>query len=313
MSFEVTEHFVKQYSANVVHLSQQKGSRLLDKTRVEQITGKEAYFDRIGAVAAIKKTSRHSDTPQLDTPHSRRKVVLTDYQWADLIDNEDKLRMLNDPTSDYAQAAAWAMGRSIDDEIIEAGFGTAYAGEEGDVAVAFPNARKIHSVTTGGALGPLNLGALLLSQRLFDDADVDEDIPRFHAISSAQKQSLLSTTEVQSAEYNTVKALVQGQIDSFMGFKFIRTNRQPKDVAGTAKFSTTTGRYDGSGGTQATGSQMSLAWAMGGLLTGIGQSPLGKISERADKSYSNQVYMRMSLGAVRMEEATVVHVYSKES
>jgi len=312
MSFEVTEHFVKQYSANVVHLSQQKGSRLLDKTRVEQITGKEAYFDRIGAVAAVKKTSRHSDTPQLDTPHSRRKVVLTDYQWADLIDNEDKLRMLNDPTSDYAQAAAWAMGRSIDDEIIEAGMGTAYAGEEGGTPIAFPNARRIHSVASG-ALAALNIEALLHSQRLFDDADVDEDIPRFHAISSAQKQSLLSTTEIKSSDYNTVKALVQGQIDTFMGFKFIRTNRQPKDIAGTAKFSLTTGVYDSSGGTAATGSHMSLAWAQGALLTGIGQSPLGKISERADKSYSNQVYMRMSLGAVRMEEATTVLVYSKES
>lgn len=310
MSFEVTEHFVKQYSANVFHLSQQNGSRLLGKTRVESIKGKEAYFDRIGSVAAQKRVSRHGDTPQLDTPHSRRKVVLVDYEWADLIDQEDKVRMLNDPTSDYAQAAAWAMGRSTDDEIIEAAVGTAYAGEEGATAVSFPNARRFHAVK-GSALAAMNLDLLHLVAGAFDDSDVDEDLPRYMAISSKQKQSLLKTTEVRSADYNTVKALVQGQIDTFMGLEFVRTNRIPVDSAGL-KFSTSTGLYDNSGGTAATGSHIAIAWAQGGLLTGIGQSPVGKISERDDKGYSTQVYMRMSLGAVRMEEAKTVLAYSKE-
>lgn len=79
MSIQITEAFVQQYRANVYHLSQQKGSRLRKAVRVEIVNGKNAYFEQLGATAARARTSRHSDTPRMDTPHSRRRVSLTDY------------------------------------------------------------------------------------------------------------------------------------------------------------------------------------------------------------------------------------------
>ena len=45
---------------------------------------------------------------------------MVDYEYADLIDNQDKIRTLIDPTSSYALAAAYAIGRAMDDEIISA-------------------------------------------------------------------------------------------------------------------------------------------------------------------------------------------------
>ena len=71
-----------------------------------------------------ERVSRHSDTPQIDTPHSRRRVSMSDYEWADLIDQQDRVRTLIDPTS-LCFAAAYAMGRSMDDEIIAAVSGNA--------------------------------------------------------------------------------------------------------------------------------------------------------------------------------------------
>lgn len=106
MSSFITEAFVSQFNSNVMHLSQQQGSRLERTVKKVGIKGKIEYFDRIGQVAAIKKTGRHSSTPQMDTPHGRRSVTTEDYQWADMIDEEDKIRMLIDPTSDYALEAA---------------------------------------------------------------------------------------------------------------------------------------------------------------------------------------------------------------
>ena len=85
MSVQITTAFVEQYKSNVFHLAQQKGSRLRDAVRTETVTGKSHFFERIGAVAAQLRTSRHSDTPRMDTPHSRRKVTMDDYDWADLI------------------------------------------------------------------------------------------------------------------------------------------------------------------------------------------------------------------------------------
>ena len=75
---------------------------------------KNAFFDQVGVATAVKRTTRHADTLQVDTPHSRRRVSLVDYEYADLIDNQDKVRTLIDPTSSYAIAAAYALGRAVD-------------------------------------------------------------------------------------------------------------------------------------------------------------------------------------------------------
>jgi hypothetical protein len=135
MSSQITTAFVQQYKNNIFHLAQQKGSRLRPLVRNEMQVGKSAFYERLGSATAVKRLSRHSDTPQIDSAHSRRMVTLEDYDWADLIDQEDKIRLLIDPTSAYSQAAMWALGRAIDDSIIAALGGSAYSGETGTTAV----------------------------------------------------------------------------------------------------------------------------------------------------------------------------------
>ena len=66
MSVQITTAMVEQYSANVAHLAQQKGSRLRGAVRVETVVGKNAFFEQLGSVAARKRPPRHSDTPQMD-------------------------------------------------------------------------------------------------------------------------------------------------------------------------------------------------------------------------------------------------------
>ena len=312
MSSEITTAFVKQFSANVFHLSQQKGSRLAPFVRNESQRGKSAFYDRIGAVTAQKRTSRHADTPQLDTPHSRRRVTLVDYEWADLIDDADKLRMLIDPTSDYAQAAMWALGRAKDDVIIENALGNAYGGEEGSSTVTLADANKVAafdgSATTGNNL---NLQTLRKVKEKFDANDVDESIPRYIAIGSSQLNSLLGETSITSADFNSVKALVQGEIDTFLGFKFIRTERLAT-LAGSFTYNKDTGAYNSGSQTFDASARRCFAWAQDGLLLATAKDVTGKISERADKSYSTQVYACMGIGATRMEENKVVEVLCNE-
>jgi len=311
MSSEITTAFVKQFSANVFHLSQQKGSRLAPLVRNESQRGKSAFYDRIGAVTAQKRVSRHADTPQIDTPHSRRRVTLVDYEWADLIDDADKLRMLIDPTSDYAQAAMWALGRAKDDVIIENALGNAYGGEEGASTVTLAAANKVAAFDGTATTGTnLNIKTLRKVKETFDANDVDESIPRYIAIGSSQLQALLGETAIQSADYNTVKALVQGEIDTFLGFKFIRTERLAT-LVGSFGYNKDTGAVE-SGETFAAGARRCFAWAQDGLLLATAKDVTGKISERADKSYSTQVYACMGIGATRMEENKVVEILCNE-
>jgi hypothetical protein len=284
MSSQITTAFVEQYSANIQMLSQQMGSLLRDKVRVESVVGKNAFFDQVGKVTAQLKTSRHSDTPQIDTPHSRRRVSLGDYEFADLIDQQDKVRLLIDPTSSYAQAAAMAMGRAMDDVIITAALGTAYTGETGT---------GTESVQTGVVKGTtgLTVAKLISAKDLLDKADVDPSIPRHVMCGPEQLGNLLGDSEVTSSDFNTVKALVQGELDTYLGFKFTVTNRLPKSG----------------------NDRTCIAYAEDGLLLGIGKDISARIDERADKSYATQVYYCQSIGATRMESAKVVPIVAVEA
>lgn len=306
MSQQITEAFVQQFGSNVFHLSQQKGSRLRGAVRVESQTGESAFYDRIGKVAAVKKAGRHSSTPQLDTPHSRRMVTLEDYEWADLIDQQDKVRMLNDPASEYVMAAMWAMGRSMDDEIIAAAIGNAYSGQKGTVAVALPNAQK-YATNDGAAFSNLNVRSLRAIKRILDQADVDPSEPRYLACSALQIESLLGQTEVTSSDYNTVKALVQGEVNSYMGFEFIRLERM------SAVTVTATAATGAVGAGVSTTGRSCFAWSKMGLLLAIGMDIKSRIDERSDKSYATQAYACMGVGSTRMEEEKVIQIIAKES
>ena len=132
MSTEITEAFVQQYRSNIIHLSQQDDSRLINAVNVkENVTGKNVFFDRIGQQTMVQLTSRHADTSQSDTPHSRRMASLAPYTVSDLIDDPDQIRTLIDPTNPYAKAQGSAIGRTQDDIILAALTGAAATGETG--------------------------------------------------------------------------------------------------------------------------------------------------------------------------------------
>lgn len=311
MSSQITEAFVKQYGANIFHLSQQKGSKLRGAVRTETIKGDARFFERLGSTTAQLRVSRHGDTPQVDSQHSRRMVTLKSYEWGDLIDQQDKVRTLIDPQSDYSMAAQWALGRAMDQEIIDAGYGNAYGGVSGSTPVALPTSQKI-AATTGAAGTSLNVFALRKAAYVLDRNDVDPTEQRFMIFNAYQKASLLGETAVTSADYNSIKALVQGQIDTFLGFKFIHTELS-RDQSGAITFAAATGEYDGGGAIDANGYDKLLAWAKSGLLLGIGADITAKIAERPDKSFATQVYAKMDIGATRMEEAKVVEVLCKDT
>ena len=291
MSIQITTSFVEQYSSNVTMLSQQMGSKLRGSVDVETINGKNAFFDQVGVTAAQIRTSRHGDTPQIDTPHSRRRLSLADYEWADLVDDVDKVRMLIDPTSSYAKAAAAAMNRSIDDVIITAMNASASTGVAGGTSTALPSGQK---TATSDQSDGLTIAKLLSAKKIMDDNDVDPSLKRFIVCGPQQISDLLGTTSVTSADFNTVRALSTGEVNSFLGFEFIMSTRLNKDATNTTD-------------------RLVFAYTEDAIKLGIGKDIAAKISERADKSYSTQVYYCMSLGAVRMEEKKVVQIPCHEA
>lgn len=298
MSFEITTSFVQQFRSNMTLLAQQKRSRFRDKVIYEPVTGTTAWYDQIGVSNANDMTSRQGDTPLANTPHRRRRIDVAPKNWADLIDNVDKVRMLADPTSTYALAGNAAMNRKVDDIIIGSFFATANTGVAGATTVAFPAANQVavNSWTYGAGTGNVGLTiskliearGILLSGEAVDDQDEQEMMDCYIAVGQKQISNLLATTEVTSKDFNEVQALVEGKINRFMGFTFVRSERLPLDSNSYTRCP---------------------VWQKQGMYLGIAEDlTQAKITERADKNHATQVYYEMTMGAARVEEARVVEI-----
>ena len=328
MSVNITTAFVKQYSANVQLLVQQMGSRLRSAVTLESgKIGEEVFMDRISATAPQKVTSRHADSPLISTPHDRRKVTPVDYDWGDMIDNPDKLRLLIDPASAYSANAAMAMGRAMDEEIIGALKGSAYGSTSDSAvttatsAIALPGSQQMASnVNTFAVDGentsnaqPLTVGKLIDARKRLgaseaDDYDVNGNSNLFLIVNSAQLAYLLTSTKVNSADYNQVRALVAGDLNQYMGFNIIRTEKIP----------TTAGSESYSGATevpQVTSEDNHYVYAFHrrGIGLCIWEDIVARIPERPDKRFSQYLYYRMTLGATRIEEERVVEIRCQDA
>ncbi len=286
MSERITDAFVQQFSNNVMQLVQQRGSVLRDAVRTDTQTGKTAFVDQIGGTEPVKRSARHADTPLVATPHSRRRITLVDYEWADLIDEQDKVRLLAEMEGPYSVNASWAMGRAMDDEIVAAALGPAHAGEDGGTTVVLPTGQRIPVSAKG-----LSIAKLRRARRILRANDVPEDEDLFIAVTARQLDDLLATTEATSQDFNSVKALVDGALNRFMGFTFLHTERLAKDLGGDRRV---------------------IAWARTGLQMNMAMEPRARITERPDKSHATQVYFAMSLGATRLEEKKVVEIACDE-
>lgn len=295
MSFQVDTALVQSYRSNIEIQFQQKGSRLRPYVRLESQNSEFDFYDRIGATDAVENTGRHQDTPLISTPHTRRRVALRDFDWADLVDKKDKLRMLADPTASYTQNAVMSLGRKMDDIIIEAAFGTAYSGKTGSTTVTFPAASEIavDYVESGSAANSnMTIAKLRRARFLLDSTEAAEDGELLVAVLTAsQVQSLLRTTEVTSADYNTIKALVAGEIDTFMGFKFVRTERLPK--SGNIR--------------------ECIFMTQQGIVLSVAQDIVVDVGPRRDKRNSTQIYVCASFGSSRMWEEKVLRCKCDET
>ncbi len=288
----------KQFSATVQMLSQQKTSRFGDKVRLETVNNaEEAYFNLFSAEEdPTQDTERHGDTPYDEYDANRRKVVPVTWEKGTIIDPKDADRMTVDPQNPVVQAHAMSFSRKKDKVIYAAMLGIAYQGKEGTNQVTFASEsvgiNGDGTVTTLGTAAvnntavPMTLQKMLTMLSIFNEADVDPDIPRYWAVTPNDITHMLNMTEIASADYNTVKAIQQGTVESYMGFNFFWSNLLSRDsVAGT--------------------STRTVAWAKDGVLL----ASIGVFKTRVDilptKKYSTGIYSTMDIGAVRMEGAKV--------
>ena len=271
------QSWVEQFRDDVIHLAQQKQSRLRPCVRTEMCTGNTYNFERMGPKDMVQKTTRHTTTPILDVDHSRRKVNMDDFQWADLSDEEDQIRSLINVNGNYTRVASMAAGRKFDDLIIAAASADATDGEGNTVAL--PASQTI----AAGGVG-MTLDKLLQAKEKMDKDEVDTE-GRVFVHSAEELRALLNLTEVTSSDYAHVKALVNGEVDTFAGFKFVRSERLANATNRTC-----------------------IAFQHDGIGLVIGRDAVTRITQRDDVSYAWQVYLALSANATRLQESHVVEI-----
>lgn len=294
---QIPEFFTTEFSANWEHLVQQKLSKLREFVVIDRVNGKEKKYNQMASVNMTQITARAQSTNVTDTPMAQRWLRPLQYEKADLLDEWDSelLGEVSLPQSELVTNHAMAFARKCDEIILAAAVGTASTGATGTTNTVLPAGQKIaHDFVESGsaATSGLTISKLRQAKFILDDADVDEDDPRIIAVSPRQMQDLLRTTEVTSADYNTVKALVAGQLDTFMGFKFRVVNK--------AFFTLASSRRE------------VVAYVKSGLrMTDAGRRV--HVDIRPDRSHSLQIRTTASIGATRMEEKKVVQISCSEA
>lgn len=270
--------WAQAYGANIMQLAQQKYSKLASTVMIKpNVRGKTFFQDQIGAWSMEVKGGRNTQTPNNDPLLARRMGTMLDFHDARLLDRGDELRTISDPRSAYTIAAAQALGRQIDVQIITAAMAQAASGETGSTLVTNGN------IVLGTATS-MTLARVVAVKAQLDNQDVDME-DRYFVITPAALDNLLNTTAATSSDYNAVKALVRGEIDTWMGFKWIMSTRLQAVSSSTL---------------------IGIAYQKFGICAAMAAEPLVRTDERTDLSYSWQVYYELNMGAVRLEESRVV-------
>jgi hypothetical protein len=207
MAIGLSNAFVTLFDAEVKQAYQAK-SQLVGATRMRRgVEGEVVKFPKVGKGVATLRVPQTDVTP-LNVDFSQVTATLQDWNAAEYSDIFMQQKVNFDERRELVQVLANAIGRRQDQLIISA------------LDAASTSLTVANTVGgAGGAAADLNVAKLREAKKLMDKGNVPPQ-DRHMVIHANSLAALLSETAVTSADYNTVRALVAGELDTFLGFKF---------------------------------------------------------------------------------------------
>jgi hypothetical protein len=231
---QIDQHFVIAYENSWQLLLQQLDSRLKERVKLVSASGAAVRFNQLDKIAMTAVTTKNAATPTDDITMPSRWAYPRPYDVANIVDEFDEIFLgsVSNPTSEIMQSQVAAYNRTVDSIIATAAVGAATQtasstlGIQTTSSVAFDTANQqvaVNRVPFGGTAvnSGLTIDKIRYAKFKMDKAEVPSE-DRILVVSAAEITDLLSTTEVTSHDYNTVKALVEGSVDTFLGFKIVR-------------------------------------------------------------------------------------------
>lgn len=277
MAVGISNAFVQLFDAEVKQAYQ--SSRALagltrERTNVE---GNQVKFPKIGKGTATVRVPQTDVTP-LNVTYSQVTATMSDYIAAEYSDIFSQQKVNFDERRELVQVVGNAIGRRMDQLVIDA---LNASGTSLTVATSI-----------GGAGTNMNIEKLIEAKKLLDANNVPSE-GRCMIIHANNLAGMLGETEITSSDFATVKALVSGEVDTFMGFKFV-----------------TLGDRD-EGGLPLPSTRTCFAFHRDAIGMGIGMNQKSEINYVPEKT-SFLVSSMFSAGAVAIDDEGIVKISATE-
>ncbi len=293
MASTIPTHYISKFTTGIRILQQQMTSRFRGAVDVDMqpvVEGKRTSYDQVDATSMVPITDRHGKTQVTDDVHLRRWVTYSPAEKASMIDRADMRRILNNPRNSYVKGATYAGNRYSDDKVVAAFFATAVSGEEAGGTEAFPTGTHRVATVSGGLCIPQLQDAREILEEYENEED-DGEFQWFIACQAKQRKNLMSKTEVQSIDYNTVRALYNGQINTFLGLTFLKSQR----LGYTSP------------------DRLVPVWVKSCIKLAFSQDIRTFMDIMPERRHSVQIRTEIDVGSTRMDEKGVVQILANES
>lgn len=308
--------FVPVFNSEIVRLFQEEGGGLRSTVRSRTITGKSDHWERLGGLELTQVTSRHQATPYTPGTFTRRRVNMSDYAGSERLDQLDEVRLMINPKNEHTQNLLMAWQRVIARTITDALDATALAvsNTETTSTVALPASQTIANGGTG-----LTMAKLRQTNRILDNAGVPRDGNRHILVSAYGIEDLLADTQVTSADYTSMAALMNGgaaliNSGTFMGLNWhMISDAIPDDSAVLGASVATPNSLTGPILPKSGNIRTSFVYHRDAIGLSFAKEATSEVDRRPDLMNLWQVMVQGSLGAVRILDAGVVTIDIDES
>jgi hypothetical protein len=297
MADTIPLHYATEFSTNWIHRTQQMKAYLSDWVESESFMGERKRYDRLQKQTSSLRTERKAQTPVSDTSNDSRWCYRQTYDLANVLAEEDarNLAPLVLPSSAYVESHTMAYNRDCDQTAINVAGGTIMTGETGTTPGLFPTSTNLigKDGTIGSDTGTgtgMTITKLISATEILNEADLMDKRERVLVVSPYAISSMLAQTRVTSADYATLRALMNGEINTFMGFTWKISNLLP--VSSNIR--------------------TCLAWikgaikiVKGGMRTSIDRLP--------ETSNATQIYSSWDLSGTRVYDEGVIKINIDES
>ena len=280
MAVQISNAFVTLFDSEVKQAYQ--GQRLLAGVTRERVgvEGSTVKFPKIGKGSATVRVPQTDVTP-LNVSYSQVTATMEDYIAAEYSDIFNQQKVNFNERQELVQVVSGAIARRMDQVVLDAldASGTT-ATVDNDI---------------GGSDSNLNIEKLREAKNLLDTNNVPME-GRTLLLHANSLQALLGETEVTSADFNTVRALVTGELNTFMGFRFITFG--DRDEGGLP--------VDGSS------DRTLYAFHRDAVGLGIGMNQTSRVDYIPEKT-SFLVASMFSAGSVAIDDEGIVKITCRES